>query len=91
MDMDQAALILDEAASEEKCRSCGCLWAVLLEAEELHGNERAEALSGLAETLLKNLLPVEVDCRECKPCPPAEAALLLSKKPSSAGCGERCC
>jgi hypothetical protein len=91
MGIDKAALILDEAASEENCRSCGCLWAVLLEAEELGGNKRAEALSEMATILLKDLLPVEIDCRECKPCPPAEATLLLSKKPFSVGCGEGCC
>jgi hypothetical protein len=84
IDTNPIALALRESAATDKCRACGCLHAALMEV--------AEADSGLKQltgTLLTGLPKVEINCRECDPCPPGE--LVASINGVVKNCDNTCC
>ena len=79
---DNAATVLRAAAAIDKCRTCGCLHASLLEADNVSGK-----LSRLASVLLAGLPPAEINCRECDECPPGEVISSMHGVKDKTYCG----
>ena len=76
--VDRAAVPLEQAASSEGCRGCGCFHGVLIMLEDDVTAESCPPGTGrILEEARNSLLEVSHDCLGCTPCLPMEALKIL--------------
>lgn len=76
--VERAAVPLEQAASSEACRGCGCFHSVLIVLEDLLTADTCPPGTGrILEEARNSLQEVSHDCLGCQPCLPMEALKIL--------------